>query len=269
MNLSNISARIKCRLRREASARLARRPLRMRNCEPLISFTFDDFPRTALWKGGEILLSHGLVGTFYMSLGLMDQDSPAGRTFAASDLPELLARGHELGCHTFDHCDAWETRPRVFENSILENKRALETVLPGIKFKTLSYPISCPRPQTKWRAGKYFACCRGGGQTFNSGIADLNHLNAFFIEQSRSDFATIERAIGDHALHNGWLIFATHDVSDSPTPFGCTPALFEKIVRYSIQSGATILPVSEALKGARGNAPKAPARRTLLGIERC
>jgi hypothetical protein len=46
----------------------------------------------------------------------------------------------------------------------------------------------------------------------------------------------------------GWLIFATHDVARDPTPFGCTPSLFEEIVRYAAESGARLLPVAEALK---------------------
>ncbi len=43
----------------------------------------------------------------------------------------------------------------------------------------------------------------------------------------------------------GWLVFATHDVSESPTRFGCTPALFERIVDYAEKSGAHVLPVRD------------------------
>jgi hypothetical protein len=50
------------------------------------------------------------------------------------------------------------------------------------------------------------------------------------------------------ARQNGLLIFATHDITDSPGRFGCTPTLFERIVRHSIRYGAKTLPVSEALQ---------------------
>jgi peptidoglycan/xylan/chitin deacetylase (PgdA/CDA1 family) len=224
----------------------------MLNRGPLVSFTFDDFPRSALWKGGEILGQHGVFGTFYVSFGLLDQDTPTGRIASASDLPELLTVGHELGSHTYAHCHAWETKPQVFEDSILANERALERILPGKKFETLSYPVSSPRPQTKRRAEKHFTCCRGGGQRFNEGVIDLNQLAAFFIEKSRSDFDAVARVIENNARRKGWLIFVTHDISEIPTPFGCTPALFEKVVRYSIASGATVLPVSQALEIVMG-----------------
>ena len=93
---------------------------------------------------------------------------------------------------------------------------------------------------------KYFSCARGGGQTFNTGIVDLNYLKAFFIEQSRDNFDAIKQTIDGNARAKGWLIFATHDVCDQPTRFGCFPGFFEKVVDYAIQSKATILPVFRA-----------------------
>src|SRR5207247_9743139 len=34
----------------------------------------------------------------------------------------LVARGHELGCHTFAHCHSWDTKTKEFERSILEKR---------------------------------------------------------------------------------------------------------------------------------------------------
>jgi peptidoglycan/xylan/chitin deacetylase (PgdA/CDA1 family) len=221
--------------------------------QALVSFTFDDFPVSALVTGGEILQQHGLAGTYYASLGLMGTDTPTGRIFAAGDLEKLVAQGHELGCHTYAHCHAWETPPARFEQSLIENQRALDRLLPGTVFRTLSYPISCARPQTKRLAQKYFAGCRGAGQSFNVGSTDLNYLNAFFLEQSRDDFGAIQRVIDDNVLAGGWLIFATHDICRHPTSFGVTPALFSQVVRYAVQSGATILPVFPGLPIGHGN----------------
>jgi hypothetical protein len=45
----------------------------------------------------------------------------------------------------------------------------------------------------------------------------------------------------------GWVIFATHDVSSNPSPYGCTPEFFENVVRYAQESGAQIVPVVSAL----------------------
>jgi hypothetical protein len=251
VNVIGKLSRLKFRLRREIAHRMARRSFYMRNEEPLVSFTFDDFPRSALREGGAILRSHELTGTFFASLGQMGGVGPTGQIFSAEDLGDLVAQQHELGCHTYGHCHAWDTTAADFEASVVQNREAVRNYLPGIEWKTLSYPLSCPRPAIKHVAARYFECCRGGGQTFNSGAIDLSYLKAFFIERSRDDFGSIERTIRENVRANGWLIFVTHDISDSPTQFGCTEQLFEKIVRCVVRSGSKTLPVRAALQQIR------------------
>ena len=236
-------ARVQGRYIRTANRYLFRRPFPISSQVPFISFTFDDFPRSALLTGGAILERFGLRGTYYTSLGLMGKQAPTGTMFLPQDLEAALARGHELGCHTFGHYDASETTTRVFEESIVENGRELGRLATGASFKTFSYPISLPRIRTKQRVARHFICCRGGGQTFNVGSADLNCLSAFFLEQSRDNPAAIKRLIDENQRARGWLIFATHDVDNTPTSWGCKPGLFEEIVRYAVNSGARILPV--------------------------
>ena len=252
MKPADLCLRALSRYQRTVAAAFVRRPVEMRVTVPLISFSFDDFPKSAFWTGGAILKRYGLLGTYYASLGLMGTSAPTGRIFCAEDLKPLLKQGHELGCHTFGHCDAWETRPRDFEESIIENRVALRKLLPGIEFKTLSYPILCPRPSTKRRVAKHFICCRGGGQTFNRGTTDLNYVRGYFIEKSRGNFGLIQEIIHNNREARGWLVFATHDVSQEPTPYGCTPEYFEKIVRSSLDSGARIMPVAQACQAIRG-----------------
>ena len=218
----------------------------VRPARPIVSFTFDDFPRTALHQGGAILKRHGFRGTYYVALGLMDTDVPAGRAFSKEDLLQVAADGHELGCHTFAHCHAWDTAPRVFEESIVANKRELQKLLPGAEFKSLSYPIAWPRPGTKRRVAKHFKCARSGGPSFNLGAADANNLQATFIEKHRDNPAAMHRLIEENQRAGGWLIFATHDVTENPSPFGCTPALFEEVVLAAANSGARIIPVAAA-----------------------
>ena len=245
--------RLQGKYRRTLSALGARRLVRMQNTAPLISFTFDDFPRSALEAGGRILRAYGIGGTYYVSLGLLNQHEPTGLICSSVDLAEVLAEGHELGCHTFDHCDAWKTDPGCFEQSIVDNRIRLQEILPDAKFVTMSYPINTPRPDTKRRSGRHFAGCRGGGQSCNVGEIDLNYMQAFFLEQSRYTPSTIWELIERNCEKNGWLIFATHDVSDQPTRFGSTPKLFEAVVKRAKESGAKIVPVAVALREVCGN----------------
>lgn len=243
---------------RTAYRSMFRRSIRMRNRLPLISFSFDDFPRSAYEVGGAILKNHGFCGTYYAALGLMSTVTPVGEIFSRADLPALLLEGHELGCHTYHHCHSWRTAPGVFENSVLENQRCLTSLVPRASFKTLSYPQSGPRPHTKRRVSKHFACCRFGGQTYNAGNADRNLLSAYFLEQSGYDLDAVATLVDKSVGNRGWLIFATHDVCDNPSRFGCTSRFFADVVRYASRSGAAVLPVGEAWELVSGTTPLEP-----------
>jgi peptidoglycan/xylan/chitin deacetylase (PgdA/CDA1 family) len=247
----SIWAQIRSRYRRTAAKALHVRPLPINHTGPIISFTFDDFPRSALYTGGAILKQLGTVGTYYASLGLMGKVAPTGIMFTREDLQQLMEQGHELGCHTYGHADAWETRPWAFEQSVIQNSQALSRLAPGAAFRTMSYPINVPRPLTKLKMSARFACCRAGGQHFNAGVLDLNHLAAFFLEKTKGDADVVQRLIEENQRARGWLIFATHDVSSTPTPWGCLPEFFETVVRQAVDSGAQVLPVLKALEAIR------------------
>lgn len=244
--------RVRNHYRRKIGHVLFRRPIAVKLDRPLISFTFDDFPRSALLVGGKILTAHGALGTYYVSLGLLGTDGPSGPLYTASDLRALLAEGHELGCHTFAHCDSWNTPSNDFEASVVQNREALAKLIPGAGFRSFSYPLSEPRPLTKMKTAKHFLCCRAGGQTFNAGTVDLNRLSAFFLEKSRENLDAVRNLVDRNCEAHGWLIFATHDVADRPSPYGCSPEFFADVVRYAVQSGAAIMPVKDALHDLTG-----------------
>ena len=228
------------------AAHLARRPYRMRPGRPIVSFTFDDFPRSAWTAGGPILARHGVRATYYTSLGLAGREGVSGPHFTPADLRALAAAGHEVGCHTHEHCPAWETPAEEFESSVARNAEELGGFLPGARFRSHSYPVSPPRTATKRRMGGRFACCRGGGQTHNVGMLDLNCLRGFFLEQTRGDPGPLAAAIAASAEAAGWLILVTHDISPRPSRHGVTPSFLEHALSLATASGAVILPVGAA-----------------------
>ena len=248
MSLRHFSKRCEGFYQRRAASYFSRRPFSLRSECAYISFTFDDFPRSALLAGGAILQKAGLTGTYYAALGLMGQCAPTGEMFLEQDLTSLLQAGNELGCHTFAHCHSWNTDTTVFERSIMDNRSALARLIPGAEFKTFAYPISVPRPQTKARMGALYACSRGGGQQLNAGSADLNNLSAYFLEMDRGDPKPMRATIDRNREKRGWLVFATHDIAERPTPYGCTPEYFAEVVECAVASGARILPVATVLE---------------------
>ncbi|MCK5223992.1 polysaccharide deacetylase family protein, partial [Candidatus Calescamantes bacterium] len=182
MFLKSLFLRAVSKYRRTVSNRFRRRLVAIKSTTPFISFSFDDAPRTAFSFGGDILKAYGARATFFVSLGLLESESPSGTIAFQDDLRRAVEEGHELGCHTFDHKDPWKTTTKVFEQSVLKNRQALARVLPNTVFSTFAYPLCGPNPANKRRTGKLFNCCRGGGQTFNVGTADLNLLKAFFLD---------------------------------------------------------------------------------------
>ena len=64
-------------LKARISNRLARHfggaPFRLQNKAPMVSFTFDDTPKSAATVGGEILDAYNARATFYVAGGLVDQ----------------------------------------------------------------------------------------------------------------------------------------------------------------------------------------------------
>ncbi len=251
MTLRSLPARVRGRCRQIAITSLFRDPVRMRNAAPLISFTFDDFPRSAYRIGGAILSAHGFHGTYYTALGLLGTREPVGEIFSREDLVNVVADGHELGCHTFGHCHAWNTAPAAFERSIIDNARCLNELRPEASFKTFAYPLSGPRPNTKRRAARPFRCCRAGGQTYHADVVDRGLLSAYFLEQAK-DADSVKRMIDRNSDACGWLIFATHDVCEGASRWGCSPGFFEDVVGYASRSGAAVLPVGEAWDVVRG-----------------
>jgi peptidoglycan/xylan/chitin deacetylase (PgdA/CDA1 family) len=234
-----------------------KRPLEFEIAEPVVSFTFDDFPRSALHVGGAILKRHGAAGTYFACAGLMGRMDATGEMFVEEDVRALVSDGHELGCHTCGHHDAMLTRPTAFEQSIVENRAELGRMCPGMTIRSFSYPKAEPNVGTKRAAAHHALCCRGGGQTFNRNRADLNCLKSFFIEQSRNDPQRMMQLIDENAAAPGWLVFSTHDVAERPSPYGCTPELFEQIVGHAAASGARLLTIGaacNALRTPRGRA---------------
>lgn len=235
--------------RRFTIDRYARRDFRLSSDVPHVSFTFDDFPRSAFTEGGRILAEQGVRGTYFVSFQLLGSPSVSGPIASREDLRAVLRDGHELGCHTFEHLDGCRSTVEAFERSIAANRAALAECVPGGNFPVFAYPLDGPVLSIKRAVGRHFVGCRCGGQSFNAGVIDLNLLNAYFLDKkNRGNLEAVRRVIEQNAAARGWLIFATHDVTAAPSDYGCEPGYFEAVVRLSLESGARVLPMMRACR---------------------
>jgi peptidoglycan/xylan/chitin deacetylase (PgdA/CDA1 family) len=246
--------------RRTLANRFRRRDLRVQTPVPLISFTFDDAPSSAFDVGRRILEENNGRGTYFVSLGLMDQVTEIGEIAGLDRLQAAQRAGHELGCHTFDHVDAWHVSRERYIASVDANRKALEQHLPASRFRSFAYPKSGAKLAVKADLEQRFLCCRGGGQGINSGVVDRNLLNACFLDSKGGiEMSFVRDLIAQNARSRGWLIFAAHEIADSGSQFRITPAFFETVVREAAASGAELLPVGaacERLMGAEAGSSK-------------
>ncbi len=217
---------------------------------PIISFTFDDFPRSALTVGGEILGEYGIRGTYYVAMGLLGKRTAVGEMFDENDLGRMAASGHELACHTLDHTISCDLSVPDLVASCRENQRRIAQVFGEHPADNFSFPEGVVTLSSKMALGSMYTTCRTIEPGVNRDPVDLAFLRSYRV-YSTSGLRALHRVIRRNQSENGWIVVYTHDVGMTPSPYGCTPIEFREVVRCAVDSGAEVLPVAEAAKRFR------------------
>jgi len=260
MGFASRRVSIAAKLARELGGLLSTRPAKITWPGGVVSFTFDDFPRSAWVNGGAILEKFDKRGTYYAAMGLVGSGNQLGPMFDAGDLRAAHTQGHEIACHTYSHRDCCRATPNEIAAEIERNAAALRELInapPG----NFAYPFGGVSLMAKTALAGRFSSCRGTGRGLNQGTVDLADLLATSIYSRDFDRDTLCQMIDDAQAAGGWVIFYTHDVVDEPSPFGCTPEQFRSIVAYAADN-ATVLPVRDVL-AALGITQRQP------GLTRC
>lgn len=224
------------------------RPVRqLQTQRPCISFTFDDVPDSALHQGAAILERHGVRGTFYIAGSLAGQVEPARTLISGEGSRELFDRGHEIGCHTYAHQKVRSLSAAGLAHDLDRNAAYLAQlgITPGPTNFAFPYNAAWPPARAEFR--KRFRSCRAAGEAINRGPVDPLMLKAVEICQPEQDARALTRWIDEVAGDPGWLIFFTHDIAPNPTPWGCTPETFDRLVGHALDRGCDVLPVNDML----------------------
>ena len=248
------------RLVREIGGCLCTRPAKINWPGGVVSFTFDDFPRSAWVNGGAILEKYDRRGTYYAAMGMAGTANNLGALFDLDDLRAAYAQGHEIACHTYHHRDCGRLMPADIADEIDRNAVALAQVLGAPAISNFAYPFGGVSLSAKSELSTRFASCRGTGRGLNRGTVDLADLFSTSIYSRNFDRERFCQLIDDAQAGSGWIIFYTHDVADEPSPFGCTPAQFQSIVSYAAEN-APVLPVRDVLAGLGLAGEQTPAEK--------
>jgi len=224
---------------------------RLRNATPMVSFTFDDLPKSAVTSGAAMLEAHGARATFYVSGSLVGADTADWVAGNADDVVALHHRGHEIGCHTFSHLRACDLDEAAMRREIMHNRAYLRALDPSIRIESFAYPFGYGSYARKYQLRKAFQTCRSILQGVNSGDVDLQFLRAMPLIDREMDRDGIDRAFDEAQTNNGWLIFYGHDVAERPSPYGCSPALLGHALEAASCRNIPVLTMAEAMRCAR------------------
>ena len=238
------------KMRRRAGRYLDVRPVTIDPPRGVLSLSFDDIPRSAWTEAGPILAEHGVKATYYVCGGLSGGRNLDLPQFVVEDLQALHAAGHEVGCHTYEHVSTLTLSPKGLDASLARNAAWVAERLDGHQMRTFAYPFGDCALGAKAVIDRRFLCGRGVRDGINSGRADRNLLQAIGLESRRLPGYDLEKLVHDTAETNGWLIAYGHDVSGSPTPYGCRPEDIDRLIRLAKTAGLDIQPVGAAWEQA-------------------
>jgi peptidoglycan/xylan/chitin deacetylase (PgdA/CDA1 family) len=241
---------LRTRIDNRLSRHFGKSPFRLRNTQPLVSFTFDDFPESAAAVGVPILDQYNAHATFYVTGDLVGRWSGHWQGASTEEIVRLHRRGHEIACHTFSHVSTSDLGAAELATQIEDNRRYLLSLDPSIRVENFAYPYGLGSVFRKAQLAKTFRSSRGIVPGVNFGVVDLQYLRSTPLIDRDIDSDGIDRVFDELVASNGWLIFYGHDVAAEPSPYGCTPALLRHALDAAAKRNVQIMTVAEALRAA-------------------
>jgi peptidoglycan/xylan/chitin deacetylase (PgdA/CDA1 family) len=214
---------------------------------PVVSFTFDDFPQSALSVGADILERFGARATYYVAMGLENTANDLGVQFRRDDLVHAVSRGHELAVHGFQHLSARRTPVEAFVRDVVRCETEMrQQVSVGVS-RNFAYPYGEVTLSTKQRLGPLMMSSRGTIGGLNGPDVDLNLLRANRLYGDVNQLESIKQLISQVQREASWLIFYTHDVAERPSKFGCTPGLLESTASFAAERSCRLMTVADVV----------------------
>jgi peptidoglycan/xylan/chitin deacetylase (PgdA/CDA1 family) len=234
---------LKGKLRRRVVRLLNRRPAHLSLDRPMVTFSFDDAPATATSEGARALEARGLRGTYYVAASLAGRNGPMGRFATAEELMAAGEAGHELACHTFSHLDCGEAGRAAIVDDVTRNETAL-AAWGAARPSNFAYPYGDVSLGAKQALSGRFDVLRALHHGLIEDGTDLNQAPAVGIEGPDGE-AVARRWLDLARARRSWLILYTHDVAETPSPWGCTPQALNGLIDAALTGGCEVVTVAE------------------------
>lgn len=236
------------RLVKAGTAFLNLAPVRVTPDRPLLSLTFDDFPRSAWLESKPLLRAYNARATFYASESFRSQTDGNVAFFTGDDLIEVAEHGHEIGCHTYDHGSCILRGVAQVRESVERNAAALRAILGNFQPKTFAYPYGHASLLSRHMLMHRYETCRGISHKWDARVFDRSLVPALGLERHRRGRYDWPMIIEQVAARNGWLVVLTHDVSPDPTDYGCTHDELHRLMDLAKSYGFLFTTMSDGLR---------------------
>jgi len=251
--------KLKRRLILQAYQSVFSRRIRIETDRPVFTFTFDDVPVSAATRGVPILEKVGASATFYISgdLAIRSEQTRGSWPLPQKYIPlplvkELHASGHHIACHTYTHYDLHKGNASEFAEDAGRNRALLSELLGESRIEHFSFPEGHASLRAKRILREHYTTLRSIEPGVNFGNVDAMFLKAINIYSANLDRQRIQSWIDRSAEVRGWTIFYTHDVDESPTPWGTTPDDLTWVAKQCLAAGGELLNIDQAHKMLSG-----------------
>jgi len=245
MSIYQPDTSFKAKVKRRLVPFQARRVIPVSLNRPIVSFTFDDCPRSVMENALYPLEKEGWLATIYIAMGLCDTTNHVGLHMSREDVRALHETGHEVGDHTYSHCDGSALPLADVMADIHKNQSELEA-LNVPRSKTFAYPYGEVTPALKKTLGAQFKGSRGIKSNSHETSVDLNQIGSNRL-YAGDDFDVLQSQILALKDNPGWMTIFTHDVRDNPSEFGCTGAQLQATINAAKDIGAEVMTVAKAI----------------------
>lgn len=240
---------------RSLPARVGRRIVQWRAAAPLatappeamISFTFDDFPKSAADTGAEIIEGVGARACYYACSSMAGTRTVCGDMFDERDLAQLTRAGHEIGAHTRSHLDCARTSIDDIFADISQGLEDLRAMGHCASVRNFAYPFGETRFDVKRALAQRFRTARGVLSGLNRRGNDRMQLRAVELDSDTESLPRALSAIEQAVREKAWLVIFSHDVSESHGPWGVTPAVLRKVVCAARDAGLAFVTPDDAI----------------------
>jgi peptidoglycan/xylan/chitin deacetylase (PgdA/CDA1 family) len=230
---------------RRASRFLHRQVMDVRAKPSIVSFTFDDVPRSACQIGAELIEAEGGAATFYVCGGLVD-NSENSTFFRDQQLRMLVERGHEIGSHGFRHLYYQRCSPTEIVKDLDLNDAYIDSIgLPPSRH--FAYPYGSVNPGVKKLLSRRFSTMRGVQNAPNTGRIDRALLKSVHLYSKLFSSLTIDQLMQNALERPTWLIFLSHGVTDDSGDYDIRPDQLETVVAAARRHGLPMMTMSSAL----------------------